>query len=391
MMIVHSQWRVKAAISLVFFFAMSRVDGQSISKDSFHKSITIKEQNISFEEVLHQLSTQTKLYFIYSSNSVELYKSLSLSIAQRPLPEVLEKLSRIMQVTFRQEGHYIIVKASNELKRTGSDEKVLLVQSPKSSTKSTVSKVGNAPISNTIKAIREIDNRLFIPHSLLKKNLLNCESGFTGVDTALIKKYFPLNITNPRPKRFVFTSFGLLANEYSGGVEIHVGLPSLYAVANAGVMRDGYFRNGFGLGTAIPVKPMVTLNPIYTFATLRDEQDYVIDNSFNLVMKDGLKLVGKHHQLKFLFQLQLSQRIRMHVGPSVNFLKTSYTYQKDKVFYSDIVTSSVPSTSSGYYVRPSQGAIIRSIYYAPPSDHVTSKSWVGFEAGLSYSIKFPHR
>jgi hypothetical protein len=382
---------VKAAISLVFFFAMSRVEGQSISKDSFHKSITIKRQNISFEDVLHQLSTQTKLYFIYSSNSVELHKLLSLSIEQLPLPEVLEKLSRIMHVTFRREGHYVIVKATSELKRNGPDEQVLLVQDPKSSTKSTVSKVANLPIGKTTKAIREIDHRLFIPHNLLKKNLLNCESGFIGLDTAIVKKYFPLNITNPRPKRLVFTSFGLLVNEYSGGVEIHVGLPSLYAVANAGVMRDGYFRNGFGLGTSIPVKPMVTLNPIYTFATLRDKQDYVIDNSLNLVLKDGLKLVGKHHQLKFLFQVQVSKRIRMHVGPSFNFLKTSYTYQKDKVLYSDIVTSSVPASSSGYYVRPAQSVIIRSIYYSPPSDYVTSKSWVGFEAGISYSIKFPHR
>lgn len=389
-MIVHSQWRVKAAISLVFFFAMSQVEGQSISKDSFHKNITIRGQNISFEDVLHQLSTQSKLYFIYSSNSVELHKVLSLSIAQRPLPEVLEKLSRIMHVTFRREGHYVIVKAANELKGPGQDEKVLPAQNLKSSTKSTVSKPEGVPIGKTTKAIREIDHRLFIPHNLLKKNLLVCESGFTGLDTSTVKKYFPLNITNPRPKRFVFTSFGLLINEYSGGVEIHVGLPSLYAVANAGVMRDGYFRNGFGLGTSIPVKPMVTLTPIYTFATLRDEQDYVLDNSLNLVVKDGLKLVGKHHQLKFLFQVQLSQRIRMHVGPSFNFLKTSYTYQKDKVLYSDIVTSSVPS-SSGYYVRPAQSVIIRSIYYSPPSDYVTSKSWVGFEAGISYSIKFPHR
>ena len=77
-MIVHSQWRVRAAISLVFFFTMHLVEGQSISKDSFQKKVSIKGQNLSFEKVLNQLSEQTKLYFIYSSNSVELNKSLTL-------------------------------------------------------------------------------------------------------------------------------------------------------------------------------------------------------------------------------------------------------------------------------------------------------------------------
>ena len=88
-MIVHSQWRVKAAISLVFFFTMHLAGGQSVSKDPFQKNVTIKGESLTFERVLNHLSEQTKLYFIYSSNSVELNKPISLNLNQRPLYELL--------------------------------------------------------------------------------------------------------------------------------------------------------------------------------------------------------------------------------------------------------------------------------------------------------------
>ena len=127
-MIVHSQWRVKAAISVVFFFTMHLVEGQSISRDSFQKKISIRGQDLSFESVLDQLSEQTKLYFIYSSNSVELNKSLSLNLDQRPLYEVLDQLAEIMNLTFRREGNYVVVKAATEVKAVDQPEKSFLVQ-----------------------------------------------------------------------------------------------------------------------------------------------------------------------------------------------------------------------------------------------------------------------
>ena len=127
-MIVHSQWRVKAAISVVFFFTMHLVEGQSISKDSFQKKISIRGQDLSFESVLDQLSEQTKLYFIYSSNSIELNKSLSLNLDQRPLYEVLDQLAEIMNLTFRREGNYVVVKAATEVKVVDQPGKSFLVQ-----------------------------------------------------------------------------------------------------------------------------------------------------------------------------------------------------------------------------------------------------------------------
>src|SRR5688572_15468467 len=190
-MTVHSQWRVRAAISLVFFFAMHLVEGQSLSKDSFQKKVSIKGQNISFEKVLHQLSGQTKLYFIYSSNSIELNKSLTLSVDQSPLYEVLDQLAETMNVTFRREGNYVVVKAAIEVKLPDQPGKSFLVQKIEPIAKS-VPQMAVVTVDEQPKKYSEIDDRLSIPDHLLKKNLLHCTSEFSGIDTSYVQKHFPL-------------------------------------------------------------------------------------------------------------------------------------------------------------------------------------------------------
>jgi hypothetical protein len=370
---------------MVLFFAMHQLDGQSIPKDSFQQKVSVKGQDLSFEEVLNQLSEQTRLYFIYSSNTIELNKSLSFSLYQRPLHEVLGELGEMMHLTFRREGKYVVVKAANEIKAVDQHEKSFLDRQLQPEAKATPPMTVNV----VDKKYSEIDNRLFIPDDLLKKTLLTCPAEFTGVDTSQLKKYFPLKITTPRPRRQLYTSVGLLTNEYSGGLEIRIGMPSLYAVANAGVMREGYLRYGYGVGTSIPIKTGVSLNSIYTFGTAARQQDYVLDENINLIVTEGLKFKAKHHQMKFLFHVQLSKRFALQVGPTINLLKASYTYDKNPILFTEVINSYVPSAN--YYYASSQVRITRSVYYLPPPDYSTLKSWVGFEGGVSYSIKFSRR
>ncbi len=382
---IHSQWRVKAAISLVFVVAVHLATAQSISKESFQRTVSLKGNRISFEEVLRQLSKQSKLYFIYSSSAIELKKSLSFNVHQRPMYEVLETLAESMHLSFRREGNYVVVKPIHEAGIVAPRQNI---QSQKTQpTKKIAYSAAAMPLINRKDSYREMEFKLSIPGHLLKENLLLCKTSFTGIDSTSIRNYFPLKITNPRPRRYVYSSLGLMINEYSGGVEMQVGLPALYAVLNAGLMREGYFRAGYGLGTAIPLKPMITINPIYTYAALNRKEDYVIDQNSNLVMKDGIKVKGRHHQVKFLIQMRPSEHIRLHVGPTFNFLKTSFAYQKGEIFYTDIATSNQTNGYIGYSVNSSQVRIIRSVY-STPSDYSTSKWWVGIEAGISYSIKF---
>ncbi len=384
MMSVHSQWRVKVAVSLLMLLTLQMVEAQSNEESFLQRRITLKAQTISFEQILHRLSEQTKLYFIYSSSSVDLQKSLSISITQRPLHEALEIIGERLRVTFRSEGKYIVVKPMNEIKSNA-------VERHSSSKHQHVVKPEiKAPLPARITHY-DIDPAPSIPYSLLKKNLLYCPSGSREIETTDLRNYFPLNITDPRPARRIITSVSLMANEYSAGLEVHIGWPWIYGVINSGLMREGHLRHGFGLGTSIPVKPMVTLNPIYTFGKINQEQDYKIDEVMNLVVKDGLQLVGHHHQMKFLFHIQAFKRIGIRLGPTVNFLRTTYAYKQRELSYSIKTAATVPSYSGGYYAGPTRVGTIRTIHYSPPADYSGYKSWVGFEAGVSYSIKFSKR
>jgi hypothetical protein len=372
---------VKVAISVVFLFAMQSVVGQSLSSDSFQKRVTLKGNNIPFEQVLQQLSAQTKLYFIYSSNAIELRKPISIAAGQVTLHDLLLQLGEIMRISFRQEGNYIVVKPINESGAITQGRK----PSP-AKKQATVVKAAPMDAGSARKLRASIDQPLFIPASLLKRNLLSCPSEFASIDTSFVRSYFPLKITNPRAKRILFSSFGLTANEYWGGAELHVGLPSVYAVVNMGRLRNGNFRNGIGLGSSVRIKERIRLNPIYTFATLKEQQDYVIDARRNLLIKDGLKAVGKHHQLKLVFEVKVTDRFRAHFGPSLNFLKTAYSFQTGDIIFTEVVPAIVPSGQGARQV-----GIIRSVQYVPPSDYTVLKSWAGFEGGVSYVIKFPRR
>src|SRR3990170_2029815 len=131
-MIIHSQWGVKVASSvcLVFFFVVQTAFSQSASKDVFQKKITLTGQAVSFEEVLRKITSQTKLYFIYSSNLVEANKNVSLAVKERPLSEVLEILSQQLNFSFRKEGNYIVLKRGPAIKNVVASKKNPVQHSP---------------------------------------------------------------------------------------------------------------------------------------------------------------------------------------------------------------------------------------------------------------------
>ncbi len=394
-MIIRSQWGVKVASStcLVFFCMVQTAFSQSVSKDVYQKKITLAGHAVSFEEVLRKITSQTKLHFIYSSNLLQANKNVSLTVKERPLSEVLEMLSQQMNFSFRKEGSYIVLKPGYATKNN--------VPPKKPSHPSYHSKIfsnGNnlAALENTAASVSSNSKQAesyqaSIPYGMLQNNLLRCSSFFFSKDSLGFKKYHPLVITNPHPRRYGFTAIRFIANEYSGGIEIHLGMPSLYGVVNAGLMAGGYLRNGFGVGTSIPVKQVLSLNPIYTFATWKREEDHVLDEMLNITIPDGVKLTSRHHQLKLMLQLPASKKMLFYVGPSFNFLKTSYTFKHVELVLIDRqIGNASQSTEFPDYVNPSQGSV-KSIYYSSPNDFTTTKFWVGFEVGASYQIKFPQR
>jgi hypothetical protein len=81
-----------------------------------------------------------------------------------------------------------------------------------------------------------------------------------------------------------------------------------------------------------------------------------------------------------------------YVGPSFNFLKTSYAYKNVEIVLSGVqIGKGAQSIEYPDYVDPSQPRMAKSVFYSSPKDFTTTKFWVGFEVGASYQIKFSRR
>ena len=112
-MTARSESKVKVALgisSVILFLVLSFPLHAQTPDDLLQKNVTIIGSNIHFEDVLEQLTLQTKIHFIYSSSIVNLDKPVTLIARQQPLNSVLNELSSQMNVSFKRQGDYFVVK-----------------------------------------------------------------------------------------------------------------------------------------------------------------------------------------------------------------------------------------------------------------------------------------
>ena len=199
-------------------------------------------------------------------------------------------------------------------------------------------------------------------------------------------KYYPLSpkvsINSPRQKNW-FASAGLFINDYGAGVEFQGGIQLLHAVVNASALGDGVYRFGYGLGTGILLKPGVTANLAYTFASLNREEIDTWHNQY--------QTTSHHHQIRFMANIALSTHFSLRFGPTFNVLRTSYEYTPEPS--SSAATIRYRQAPTQQYLSPSQGYSGSNHYQAPvaPVDYETANSWVGFELGVAYRVNFSLR
>jgi hypothetical protein len=248
-----------------------------------------------------------------------------------------------------------------------------------------------------------------ITYRTLKRSLLHGKSDF-GLDTAFLRRYLrqPVSaVLKPNVHTRWQVSMTAFANDYAAGTEVRAGLRSLYVVANTGYMHGGFFRNGFGAGSSIVIKPGVQLSPIYTYARMKYKED------FNAL--SSLKITSQHHQFKLLLSLAVTNHISFQVGPTLNVLKSRFDFQRERfkvvinrssqgqvsasnTSWTGMDTSSGGLTEDG--AGHAQGAeqahnmpFATKIITIPTfrADFDALKSWVGFETGITYSINFSRR
>ena len=378
-MTARSESKVKVALGIsriILCLVLSLPLHAQTPDDLLQRNVTIIGSNIHFEDVLEQLTLQTKMHFIYSSSIVNLDKPVTLIARQQSLNSVLNELSSQMNVSFKRQGDYFVVK------RNIAKSNFTIVQ-PKLANSEDLEDEEVAIEESNLQASR-FDSYSFTSYennrdAEITKDLLN-------FGDRLKLKYYPLSrtvsINGPRQKNW-FASGGLFINDYGAGVELQGGVQLLHAVVNASALGDGVYRFGYGLGTGINLKPGVTANVAYTFATLnRDEID---------TWHNQYQTTSHHHNIRFMANISLSTHFSLRFGPTFNILRTSYQYIPEP--NSSTATIRYRQAPTQQYLSPSQGYSGSIHYQAPvsPVDYETANSWVGFELGVAYGINFSLR
>lgn len=392
-MTTHSVSKVKVALginSIILIYLLSySVHAQPSSEDLLKKRISLACENMHFEKVLEQLTKQTNLHFIYSSSKVALDKPVTLVVDQHPLKNVLDIIARQMDITFKRQGNYFVIK------------KNVVPQLPSGNQVPDVRQISIAPDENDMESSTEgenynspnqrfrvytVDTSIKIADNAFTKDLLHFGPGLVDWDTAVVLKYLPLLLNEKSLLNYQkkwFASAGLWINEYGVGIESQVGIPALYVVVNAGLLSNGLYRFGYGLGTSIAMKPGVSATLAYTFANMRRTEYDGWQSSH--------KSISQHHHLRLMANIALSRHFSVRIGPSFNFLNTYHYFQEQP---SPILVVRHRSTSAQNYIKPSQSGYIQSNPYPASivaTEFRTIKSWVGFEAGVAYRINFSLR
>lgn len=344
------------------------------SDDLLQRNVTIIGNNIHFEDVLEQLTLQTKMHFIYSSSMVSLDRPVTLIARQHSLKSVLDELSAQMNVSFKRQGDYFVVKRNNTAPKSA-----FTIAQPKLANSEDLEDTEEDKLRESRDEVYSFTSSQSTRDAEITKDLLN-------FGDRLKLKYNPLSLKQsvnaPRPKRW-FASAGLLLNDYGAGVEFQAGVPLIHAVLNASALGDGLYRFGYGIGTGVPIKPGVTANLAYTFASLNHEEVDTWHNRY--------ESTSYHHQIRLMANVALSDHFSIRVGPTFNVLKTSYQYMPEP--HTQTATVRYRPAPSQQYLSPSQGYTYATQYptSVAPADYQTGRNWVGFELGVAYRVNFSLR
>ena len=382
----RSESKVKVApgfsSAILFLCLITNVCFAQLATQEFSpKKINIRCENMPLEKVLDQLTRQSGLRFVYSSSTIETHKPVTLQGAPYSLDHLLEIISSQVDITFKRQGDYVVIKKNPGVIATVIKPNVApreITHSPASTEETEyeipVSRLRDYPVYAGITG-----------DETLSKDFFRNGPGLLGWDTAFVIKNLPLLLsaksTYQYHKRW-FASAGLFMNDYSGGLELQAGIPAAYAVISGSFIKAGLFRFGYGVGTSIPIKPAISANLSYTFSALKSVE---YDGDHN-----AYRATAQHHQARLMTNINLSRHFSLRVGPTLNFMN-SYYRPEEATYSVAIVRSRDPHQ---YYMPLPQIGYTEIIFVHAPKtvkEYKTTKSWVGFEAGIAYRVNFSIR
>ena len=353
------------------------------------QSIAARKVNCAFnstrlDEVIHHLSLEAGVSFIYSSNKTDLSKVVTLSVENRSLEETLSMIGSQLGIEFKMQGLYVMIKQpETKTSRPSVSGKVPVGRISK--LPSTTDAYNFNPASGRLPA-----NRLIVP-SFSERVLPVIEPSFstTKINTIPLSEARKISVNNMHAGWFL--SVGPLLNDYSSGFELQAGIRRAYFVMTPGWMSNGRFRAGFGLGTSIDVGHNLSFTPIYSLATPQHTQTTSWRNSQGV---NELKVKEKtvHHQLKLMVQYAVTPAFVVKLGPTINQSSTTHDTYQTTMF---IVRRSIVTPAIGGAGSAGNTVVVNQVDASSTptllSTQRTRNAWMGWEASIAFKINFLER
>ncbi len=356
------------------------------------KKISLSLQNATLHEVIDQLSLATGLYFIYSPDKIKSKGLLNISVSDKTIAETLTSVSLQMNLEFKQQGEYVIVK-NNEFGQliAKADRQIrpeLRMRSQSPALTTFFPPLQSAP-PRTVRFLQ--------PDSVnrLDKYVKQLQPYFDSTVLRRVPPSYVQRLNKNNKHRGWFVAAGGVVNDYSKGMEIQSGIRSAYFVYTPTWMSSGQFHGAYGLGSSILLHGDFSLHPVYSFSNMnwKYPTEYAIARM--MYGPSQLKVTTRHHQVKLMIRYAITKNVVVQAGPTFNRATTHYRFSEmDRSVFKDwipsFISAGVPASygttgSTTNYARPNT---IMEIYPSRPTSFESAKSWVGYETSLLIRINF---
>ena len=364
----------RVCMVLVLWVAGIAVQAQSIGA----RKVSCAFTSTRLDEVIHHLSVEAGVSFIYSSNKTDLNKVVTLNVSNRSLEETLSMIGSQLGIEFKMQGRYVMIKQLQpELRTSRSTAGKVPVGSRKVRPQSEVSYYSPEKVS----AI----SRLFIPEFTDR-----IESAFAPALTSTQVKPIPViearKVSVNRSHAGLFLAAGPVLNDYASGIELQAGIRRAYFVFTPSWLSNGRVHLGYGLGTSIDLGHNLSFNPVYNFFSSKHSTTSTWRNNQGINELE-LKEEVTHHQVKLMIQYAVSPSFVVRLGPTINQSATVYeTYRTTTFIQRRSIVMSVPAGEGGMIVVNQIDASNKPTLL---STQRVNDAWLGWEASFAFRLNFP--
>lgn len=375
-----------SAALIIVLVAFTWANAQSLRS----KQITFCCSSSNFETIIEDLSKVTGVHFVYSSNKIQTSQPITIAVKNKPLGEVLDVLSKQMNLSFKIQEHYITVKPNGVQFLSAPIELVSL--------KKTIAPHQlKSSDQNSDKTERPLGK--FVVEKMKSATELPSNNEDITPYVAKLKPYFDPTFMKKVPIQYLkstakklhvdnnwFVTVGAVVNDYSAGMEVQAGLGHAYVVFSPTWLRDNQYHGALGLGTSLKFSNFFSFRPVYSYASMKETKMDHVNAVFVKSPSYQVNTTTNHHQLKLMLQYDVSKKMKFRIGPTFNQSRSASNFQQLETIYH---RTAPPQYNSQSY---DGGSGPRSVFYSPaaqsPNEVISNKFWVGWEASFSFRINF---